>query len=226
MQLPKQTLLPTTKQIAKLHFITGEYNSSHVRLTEEACKGGVDWIQLRIKRSSYHTWKTIAEEVQGICRRYGATLIIDDHVALAREIGADGVHLGQEDMPTDKARDILGNEAIIGGTANTMDQIRDHADRGVDYIGLGPYRLTSTKDQERLSPVLGVEGYRQVISQCNEEGIQLPVIAIGGICMDDVQPLLQTGIHGIAVSSAICKADDVSAMAEQFSNAVQKEAVE
>jgi thiamine-phosphate pyrophosphorylase len=226
MPSPKQTLLPTTKHIAKLHFITGEYNSSHVRLAEEACKGGVDWIQLRIKRSSYDTWKTIAEEVQGICKRYGATLIIDDHVALAREISADGVHLGQEDMPTDKARDILGEEAVIGGTANTMDQIRDHATRGVDYIGLGPYRFTGTKDQKRLSPVLGVEGYRQLVAKCSEEGIELPLIAIGDIRMDDVQPLLQTGVHGVAVSSAIAKADDVAATAEYFARAVQKVAIE
>lgn len=221
MQSPKEALLPTTKPISRLHFITGEYNSSHVRLAEQACKGGVDWIQLRIKRSSYDTWKTIAEEVQSICKRYGATLIIDDHVALAREIGADGVHLGQEDMPTDKARDILGNEAIIGGTANTFEQILDHQARGVDYIGLGPYRSTSTKDKERLSPVLGVEGYQDIVSQCNKKGVELPIIAIGGIRQDDLSSLLKTGIHGVAVSSAIAKAEDPSAMTKQFSNAVE-----
>lgn len=193
--------------ISRLHYITQDSpNKSHTQLIEEACVSGADWVQLRLKNKPYKEWKEIAVESLKICKKYNAKLIINDNLALAMEIGANGVHLGKEDMPTFKAREIAGKNFIIGGTANTFEDIKTHAKAGVDYIGLGPFRFTSTK--EKLSPVLGLEGYNNIIEKCLKENISVPVIAIGGIMPNDVESLVKTGIYGIAVASAITHSED------------------
>jgi thiamine-phosphate pyrophosphorylase len=120
-------------------------------------------------------------------------------------VNATGVHLGKTDMPPAEARRILGDGFIIGGTANTFEDIRRLTDEGVDYIGLGPFRFTATK--KNLSPILGLEGYKDILSRCRAAGIALPVLAIGGITVDDIPALMQTGVSGIAVSSAIRQAE-------------------
>lgn len=188
--------------IARLHYITQEIvGKSHVELSEEACAAGIDWVQLRVKNQSFEDFLSIAKQVKEICNKYEAKLIINDHVLIAKEVKADGVHLGKTDMSPWKAREILGEKVIIGGTANTIDDIIALNLAEVNYIGLGPYRFTKTK--ENLSPVLGLEGYARLLSQCNEEQIKIPIIAIGGIVADDIEGIMRAGIHGIAVSSAI-----------------------
>lgn len=189
-------------KISKLHYISQELNGkSHVQLVEEACAAGVNWVQLRMKNKSYEESLSIAHAVKEICRKYKAVFIVNDHVALAKEVKADGVHLGKQDMAPLKAREILGDGHIIGGTSNTMEDIRTLQEAKVDYIGLGPFRFTTTKDN--LSPILGVEGYQKLLEQCREENISIPVIAIGGIMTEDLPTLMKTGIHGVAVSSLI-----------------------
>lgn len=171
-----------------------------------ALEGGCRWIQLRMKDASYEELKRTALAVQTECRRRKATFIINDCVELVKEIGADGVHLGKNDMPVDQAREILGNGFIIGGTANTYDDIRMHCERGADYIGCGPFRFTTTK--QKLAPMLGLEGYRRLTAQMKEADINIPVVAIGGITFADIPDIMTTGVNGIALSGGILKADD------------------
>lgn len=171
-----------------------------------ALEGGCRWIQLRMKDTPADEMKREVRRVQDLCRAYHATFIIDDHVELAKELKADGVHLGKKDMPVAEARRMLGSGFIIGGTANTFDDIKMHYDAGADYIGCGPFRFTTTK--KNLSPILGLEGYRSIVRQMKEADIRLPIVAIGGITFEDIPAILQTGVTGIALSGTILRADN------------------
>lgn len=190
------------KKISKLHYITQDLEGkSHATLAEQACKGGVKWVQLRMKNTTDSAWEQQAKDTLAVCKHYGAKLIINDNPTLAVAIGADGVHLGKGDMPLAQARKIMGEKMILGATANNLADILMAANHQVDYIGLGPFRFTLTK--EKLSPVLGVEGFEEIMVAMKEKGIQLPVIAIGGILMDDLADLLSVGVHGVAIASGI-----------------------
>jgi thiamine-phosphate pyrophosphorylase len=162
---------------------------------------GYDWIQLRFKNGSSEDLSIVAESAKILCDAYCATFIINDHVQLAHDIDADGVHLGLNDMNIIQAREILGTDKIIGGTANTFSDVEQRISENCNYIGLGPFRFTSTK--EKLSPVLGLEGYSDIIKKLKKNKIKTPVYAIGGIQVEDIKPLLKTGIHGIAVSKLL-----------------------
>ena len=197
-----------------MHISTLQYITTSPEGAERACRGGVRWVQLRVKNQPYAIWKQLALETQAVARRYGATLLINDNPRLAQEIGADGVHLGQADMPPAEARAMLGATFIIGGTANTFADVQRHAAAGVDYVGLGPFRFTSTK--EKLSPILGLAGYADILRQCRAAGLALPIVGIGGVTLADVPALLETGLHGVAVSGAIGAAAEPSAAAAQF----------
>ena len=169
-----------------------------------ALEGGCRWVQLRMKDASEEELKNTAIRVQDLCRQYGATFIIDDHVDLVKQIGADGVHLGKLDMPIKEARERLGKGFIIGGTANTFEDIRQHVADGADYIGCGPFRFTTTK--QKLSPIQGLDGYRSILAQMKEEGLSIPVVGIGGITREDIPALKAVGLSGIALSGGILKA--------------------
>jgi len=190
-----------------LQFITQETNGiSYLESAKIALEGGCRWVQLRMKGASADEIRPIALEAQRLCREAGATFIIDDQVALAQEIKADGVHLGKNDMPIDEARRRLGNEFIIGGTANTFADVEQHYRNGANYIGCGPFRFTTTKSN--LSPILGLEGYREICRRMHEKSISLPIVAIGGITSDDIPAILHTGITGIALSGTVLRAQD------------------
>jgi len=171
-----------------------------------ALEGGCRWIQLRMKDASEEEVLKTAESTRKLCRQYDAVFILDDYVELVERTGADGVHLGKNDMPIDKARRLLGKDKIIGGTANTFEDVKRIYSAGADYIGCGPFRFTTTK--KKLSPILGLDGYKRIIEQMNAYRINLPVIAIGGILLPDVSDIMQTGVSGIAVSGAILNADN------------------
>ena len=171
-----------------------------------ALLGGCRWIQLRMKNATDDEVRPTAIEAQRLCREAGATFIIDDRVELVRELRADGVHLGKNDMPIVAARQLLGPGFIIGGTANTFADVKAISDAGGDYVGCGPFRFTTTK--EKLSPILGLDGYRHIVSRMQAEGICIPIVAIGGIEADDIQPILATGVTGIALSGAVLRADN------------------
>jgi thiamine-phosphate pyrophosphorylase len=191
-----------------------------VQSAEVALKGGCRQIQLRMKDEPAEEVERTARRVKSLCDVYGARLYVDDHVEVCRQVGATGVHLGKRDMPPGEARKILGSGSIIGGTANTFDDIRRLADEGVDYIGLGPFRFTTTK--KNLSPVLGLEGYRDILSRCKAAGIHLPVLAIGGVTIADIPGLMQTGISGIALSSTILQAEDPVAETQEIITCIKK----
>lgn len=192
----------TNKNIEKLQFITHDAPSlRHCELIQKACKGGVKWVQLRIKNRPFDEWIQVAEKARQCSLQYGATLIINDNVEIAQRVKADGVHLGKNDMSPKEARKILGDNVIIGGTANTFEDIQKAADDGIDYIGLGPFRFTITK--EHLSPILDIEGYQKIIAACQKHKITTPLIAIGGIRVEDVNEIVSTGVHGVAIGTAI-----------------------
>lgn len=171
-----------------------------------ALEGGCRWIQLRMKEADEPTLFATALQAQALCKEFGATFLIDDHVELVQKIHADGVHLGKQDMPISEARKILGKDFIIGGTANTFDDIKMHYTSGADYIGCGPFRYTTTKTN--LSPILGLEGYQQILHQMQKAGIHLPIVAIGGITKKDIPSLLAAGASGIALSGSILRAEN------------------
>ena len=198
--------------ISRFQYITQDLPEfSHSQLAEFACRGGADWIQLRVKNKSYEEWLKISQETKLVCLKYGAKLIINDSVQIAKEISADGVHLGKEDMNPKEARKILGDNFIIGGSTNNMEDVRRQMADGCDYIGVGPFRFTSTK--ENLNPVLGLEGIKKNAEQF---GNRIPMIAIGGIKLEDIEPLMQTGIHGVAVSSAINLSENKTESVKSF----------
>lgn len=171
-----------------------------------ALEGGCRWIQLRMKGAAPEEVTAMARRLQPLCRDYGSVFLLDDHVELVREVQADGVHLGKNDMPVDEARRRLGPDCIIGGTANTFDDIQHLHAAGADYIGCGPFRFTETK--KNLSPILGLDGYRDIVRQMRAAAITLPMVAIGGITVADLPALLATGVDGIAVSSVVLNAED------------------
>lgn len=171
-----------------------------------ALEGGCRWIQLRMKDAQEVEFLLAAKQIGAMCKEYGATFILDDHVEWVGITGADGVHLGKNDMPVDEARNQLGANRIIGGTANTFEDVERLWRQGANYIGCGPYRFTTTK--KNLSPVLGLDGYRQIISKMKAHDINLPVVAIGGILQPDIKDVMATGVSGIAVSGAILNAEN------------------
>ena len=171
-----------------------------------ALEGGCRWIQLRMKDASEEEILKTAESTRKLCRQYDAVFLLNDYVELVERTGANGVHLGKNDMPIDEARRLLGKDKIIGGTANTFEDVKRIYSAGADYIGCGPFRFTTTK--KKLSPILGLDDYRRIIEQMTAYGINIPVIAIGGILLQDVPDIMQTGVSGVAISGAILNANN------------------
>ena len=192
----------------RLQFITHYTETySYIDSVRIALEGGCRWIQLRMKETEESLLEKTAITVQQMCKDYGATFIIDDHVLLTKKIKADGVHLGKNDMPIAEARKILGDSFIIGGTVNSFEDILFHLQEVTpDYFGCGPFRFTSTK--KNLAPILGFDGYKDLIQKMKEMNIRIPLVAIGGICKGDIPELLQSGVNGIALSGSILHADD------------------
>lgn len=171
-----------------------------------ALQGGCKWIQLRMKGASAGEIEPVALEAIRLCRESGAVFIIDDHVELVVKVHADGVHLGKKDMPVGEARRILGQDYIIGATANTFEDVRKAVGDGASYIGCGPFRFTTTK--KGLAPVLGIEGLSDITGKMKTGGIDIPTVAIGGITAGDIPAVMGTGVTGIALSGAILNASD------------------
>jgi len=193
--------------IDQLHYISQPpENGTHLTAIEKVLRSGGKWIQLRVKEQAENAVLELAIRASRLCEQYGAKLIVNDYPELALKSGAYGVHLGLDDMPVREARAILGADKCIGGTANTFADICRRVEEGVDYIGLGPFRFTSTK--KNLSPVLGLEGYEKLMQQVSNAAINLPIIAIGGIQIEDIPAILQTGIYGIAVSGLLTLEDN------------------
>lgn len=204
-----------------LQFITnGVSGLAHIEGAKAALEGGCTWIQLRMKDTPSHEILATALRLRELCDGYGATLIIDDHVELVIAAKAHGVHLGKMDTSPAQAREILGDHFIIGGTANTWEDMERLVEQGVNYIGLGPFRYTTTK--KNLSPILGLEGYAAVMKKCREQRINTPTVAIGGITKEDIAELLRTGVTGIALSGTILQALNPQAATKEIMNIIKQ----
>ena len=179
----------------------GRTPEEQLRNIQAVLDAGYNWIQLRFKHQEEHALLPVAAQVKRLCESYQATFIMNDHVQIAKAVDAHGVHLGLTDTSVSEARRMLGNEKIIGGTANTLAHVVQRMDEGCNYIGLGPFRFTTTK--EKLSPILGPEGYQNIMEALSEQERTTPVYAIGGIEHADFEGLRDIGIFGIAVSSLL-----------------------
>ncbi|MGZ2371181.1 thiamine phosphate synthase [Ancylomarina sp. YFZ004] len=194
--------------ISNFQFITNDFSElNEIEQIKTVCEAGANWIQLRLKNKTDEEILKLGKQAVKICRQYKATFILNDHVHLATEIRAHGVHLGKVDMSPIKARKLLGSNFIIGGTANNMDDVSQLHKAGVDYIGLGPFRFTHTK--KNLAPVLGLGAYEQILQECQNQKISIPILAIGGIEIEDTANLMKIGLHGIALSSSVTSAKNI-----------------
>lgn len=187
----------------KLQYISqGLTKSEQEHNIQKALDNGIQWVQVRWKNADESEFFQLCEISKKLCTEYQAVCIINDHVDIAKNIDADGVHLGLKDVSIEIARHVLGNNKIIGGTANTISDVLQRINEPCDYIGLGPLRFTATK--EKLSPILGFEGYQDIIQGLKEKSIPIPKIyAIGGVVLQDIEFLQQIGIYGAAVSGEI-----------------------
>ncbi len=204
-----------------LQFIT--HQTSRFGIIEgavAALNGGCKWIQLRMKEATPDEVKRTAEQLKPLCQEHEAILVLDDYAQLAADLDIDGVHLGKLDMPVSEARQLIGEKYILGGTANTFEDIQELVRQDADYIGLGPFRYTETK--KNLSPILGLEGYTRIMEQCVQHNLQIPVVAIGGITAEDIPAIMETGVSGIALSGTILQAEDPETETRKIINLLNK----
>ena len=199
---------------SKLQYISqGNTSEAQLQNISEALDAGCKWIQLRFKNAAANEFIELAYEVKKRCVTNEATFIVNDHPKIAKEVLADGVHLGLNDMQVEEAKKILGNK-IIGGTANTLQDVLKRVKEDCSYVGLGPFRFTNTK--EKLSPILGLQGYINIMNELSERNIHTPIYAIGGIQQDDISAIMQTGIYGIAMSGTITQHPDKKLLLTQL----------
>ena len=200
---------------SKLQYISqGKTVAEQLNNIQQALNAGCNWIQLRFKNATLHTTMQLAEEVKQLCTTYNATFIINDYPHIAKAVDAGGVHLGLTDVSINEAKKIVGEYKIIGGTANTLQHVLQRVEEGCNYIGLGPLRFTTTK--LKLSPILGLEGYQQIMDALAERQIQLPIYAIGGIVLEDIPAIMKTGMYGVAVSSIITTHPEKKLLVQQL----------
>lgn len=177
---------------------------SHAAQARALLAAGARWIQLRMKNAASDAWLATAREVVADCRAAGAPCIVNDSVEIALAANAHGVHLGKLDGDWTTARKRLGPDKILGGTVNDADAARRAAACGVlDYVGIGPWRFTTTK--QNLAPVLGAEGIAPLLPLLGD----LPVWVIGGVLPDDLPPIRALGARGVAVSAALFATNDL-----------------
>ncbi|ACF46044.1 MAG: thiamine phosphate synthase [Prosthecochloris sp.] len=197
-----------------LCFITTQQDNPEI-VAEEALKGGTGMIQLRHKNASGHDLFTWALSIGKMCRRYGALFIVNDRLDIALAAGADGVHLGQNDLPIDVARKLLPSPAIIGCSVSSVHEALDAQQKGADYIGLGHIFPTGSKQKENAP--LGPEYIRTV-----KQSVDIPLIAIGGIGLDNAREVMSNGADGLAVISAISSAVNPAEAARELAIIIEQ----
>lgn len=204
------------KYISRFHYLTQDLpGRSHAEQTQIACKSGANWIQYRCFSKKDEALIEELHQVASICDDWGATLILTDHYHLLDKVDAQGVHL--EDMRADfkNIREKIGDEKTLGASANSIEDIqRIFSSDVVDYIGCGPFNLTATKANNY--PLLGLEGYKSIIKGMEMRKIDIPILAVGGIEIENTAKLLKTGIYGIAVSAAVNLAEDPGEALKDF----------
>lgn len=207
-QLREQMLLYA---VTDRHWLSGQTLYEQV---EEALKGGATFIQLREKNLTEEEFLEEARKIQQLCKEYRVPFIINDNVKLAKEIDADGVHVGQSDMEALDVRAQLGEDKIIGVSARTVEQALLAEKHGADYLGVGAVFQTGTKTDAR-------EVEHSVLKEiCTK--VDIPVVAIGGITQDNVKELSGSGINGVAVISAIFAQKDIETATAKLKSCVEQ----
>lgn len=205
--------------LAKLQYISqGKTAKEQLANIQAALEAGCKWIQLRFKNGSEEELQWIAQKANSLCNAFHATFIINDHPHIAKAVDADGVHLGLQDMQVAEARKIMGEEKIIGGTANTFEDVVQRYNEGCSYVGVGPFRFTATK--EKLSPILGLQGYERLMTELLNRNIYIPIYAIGGIVLEDIAGVISTGVYGVAVSGIITHHPDKKILLQQINSSL------
>lgn len=200
-----------------LYFITdstGLDENEFLKRTEEALQGGVTLLQLREKNKTTREYMALAQKVHELTRKYGVPLIIDDRLDVAMAVDAEGVHLGQSDLPVCVARELFGAKKIIGATAKTVEQAEEAYQQGADYLGVGAIYPTTTKVKTVLTSTKMLEKICRAVP--------VPVNAIGGLKKDNIDVLQGIPIAGICVVSAIMKADEPKEAARELKEAVRR----
>ncbi len=208
------------KFIEKLQFITHDIDTlSHIEQAQLACEAGAKWVQYRCLTKDDEALLNDINAIAEICDDWGATLIVTNHIHLNRKADIQGFHI--EDMDADfvALREQLGEDITIGGSSNTVEGLIRLAAEGVDYAGCGPFSHTDTKPNN--SPWLGLDGYTKIVSVLKEKKIDLPVLAVGGVKLADVNALMETGIFGIAASSAINQSENMKHAYQDFYDLVK-----
>jgi len=189
MRLPLPKIYPLTDTVVS--------GLSHTEQVRRLLAGGATLIQLREKRAPAGTFLAEAIEATQLAHEQGAKLIINDRVDIALAVHADGVHLGQDDMPVEAARRLLGEQAIIGFSTHNLEQLKTALDLPIDYLAFGPVFSTTSKD--RPDPMVGLEGVRDARRLAGN----LPIVAIGGITLTTLNPTLRAGAEAVALISAV-----------------------
>lgn len=204
--------------IGRLHVITDEVlqtRYTHGELASLAVAGGADAVQLREKRPWTTKQLMAAATAVGEACEGKALFVVDDRADVAAAAGAPAIHLGRDDLPVEAARRLLGADAIIGGTANSLEEALRVAETDIDYMGVGP--VYGTQSKANPAPDMGLETLQRIV-----ESIEVPVIAIGSITAERVGEVMATGAHGVAVLSGIVCQDDVTASAWRYLDAIEK----
>jgi len=196
------------KFIEKLQFITHDIEQhSHIEQARIACEAGAKWIQYRCLTKSDDELLKDINVIAELCDDWGATLIVTDHIHLNGKADIQGFHIEDMDADFRQLREELGEAITIGGSSNTVEGLLRIAEEGADYAGFGPFKVTTTKPNN--APLLRLEGYKNAITILEQQQIELPVLAVGGVTLNDIDDLLKTGVFGIAASSAINQAEDM-----------------
>lgn len=182
---------------------------THAEIARAALEGGADAVQIRDKSSSAFNLCRLTSEIQPVVRKFGAALIVNDRVDVALVAGSDGAHVGDHDIPAREARRLMPRPRIIGVSAGTREAARQAEKDGADYVGVGPVFATATKPD--AGEALGIEGLRAIT-----HAVSIPVVAIGGITIENVAAVIGAGASGVAVVSAVAQADDMAAAARAF----------
>jgi thiamine-phosphate pyrophosphorylase len=187
------------KYISKFHYLTQDLpNRSHIEQAQIACKAGANWIQYRCMSKSDDEMMQEIHQIASICDDWGATLILANHYHLLDKVDAQGVHIEDLNANLEAIRNVITDEKTLGVSTTNLEALLKLQSSGIaDYCGYGPFAYTDTRPNDK--PLLGYQGYRDL----ERQSINLPVIAVGGIQLKDVEPLLKTGVYGIAVSSTV-----------------------
>lgn len=205
--------------IPKLHYISqGDSPADHIENIQKACTSGIELVLLRFKNVSDKKMLKLAQEAREITSHFQTRLLINTHYKIAKEVKADGVHLEQKDACPAVVRKQLYTWQMIGGIANTVQDCETLLGKEVDYISLGPFRATTTKNN--IPPVLGLNGYTAIVEALKTE---TPIIGVGGITILDVTAIVKTGISGLAVSEEITRNFDSIKTFNQLLNASSTE---